>query len=221
MPDWIGVQPTVDSPYYPYTKVIAGNTMEGAEEIPYRLMKYLMDLPSRGYTPPTDNNYPRVRLKKLMYWDGAKPLEQPTPTPEQIMAIQFDPTRPADPPDIGRGYRIFPQELVRQSQDTAQSVLRIYLGTVNRIQQKNTYVFRQTVIYCIMCNYGIEANMQVIGNSRSYAIAQAILAATEGVNLGGVGSLNTYQITKFDDERVNTGYKIYQYIDWNGDDNTF
>ncbi len=70
-----------------------------------------------------------------------------------------------------------------------------------------------------MCNYGIEANMQVMGNSRSYAIVQAILAATEGVNVGGIGSLNTYQITKFDDERVNTGYKIYQYIDWGGDDN--
>lgn len=97
--------------------------------------------------------------------------------------------------------------------------MRIYLGPANRIQQKNTYVFRQTIIYCIMCNYGIEANMQVMGNSRSYAIVQAILEATEGVNFGGVGSLNTYQITKFDDERVNTGYKIYQYIDWNGDDN--
>ena len=48
MPDWIGAQPSTDSPYYPYTKVVAGNTMEGAEEIPYRLMKYLMDLPSRG-----------------------------------------------------------------------------------------------------------------------------------------------------------------------------
>ena len=141
------------------------------------------------------------------------------PTAQQIKSIQFDPVHPADPADKERGYRIFPQELVRQSQDSAQTVLRIYLGPANRIQQKNTYVFRQTIIYCIMCNYGIEANMQVMGNSRSYAIVQAILAATEGVNVGGIGSLNTYQITKFDDERVNTGYKIYQYIDWGGDDN--
>ena len=67
MPDWIGAQPSTDSPYYPYTKVVAGNTMEGAEEIPYRLMKYLMDLPSRGYSPPSHENFPKTKIQKPPY----------------------------------------------------------------------------------------------------------------------------------------------------------
>lgn len=216
--NWIGASPTPDSPFYPYTKVVAGNSLAGAESLPYRMLKYLMDLPSRGYTPPSDNLYPRARLKRLLYWDGASPLDQPLPTPEQMMSIQFDPTAPAAPPDAERGYRLYAQELVRQSQTTAQSVLRIYLGTTQRIAIKNSFVYRMTLIYNIMVNYDLESNMQTVANSRSFAIAQAILDATEGVNFGGIGPATTYQITKFDDERTNTGYKIYQYIDWNGDD---
>lgn len=216
--NWIGATPTTDSPYYPYTKVVAGNSLAGAESLPYRMMKYLMDLPSRGYTPPSDNLYPRARLKKLLYWDSERPLDQPLPTPEQISTIIFDPLAPGVPPDAERGYRVFPQELVRQSQTTAQSVLRIYLGTTQRIQMKNSFVYRMTLIHSVMVNYDLESNLQTLDNSRSFAIVQAILDATEGVNFGGIGPLTTYQITKFDDERTNTGYKIYQYIDWNGDD---
>lgn len=216
--DWIGIVPTTESPFYPYIKVTAGNSMKGIDVLPYRLMKYLMDMPSRGYTPPSDNKYPRARLKKLLYWDGALPLEQPLPTAEQMLSIEFDPTRPGSPPDTERGFRIFPQELVRQSQTSAQSIVRIYLGTTQRMQQKNTYVYRTSVIFCVMVNYDLESNMETQANSRSLAITQAIQEATEGVNFGGIGGLNTYQITKFDDERTNTGYKIYQYIDWNGDD---
>lgn len=218
MPDWIGREPTPDSPYYPYIKVTAGNTMAKVEELPYRMVKYLMDLPLRGYTPPSDNSYPRARLKKLMYWDGAKPLEQPLPTATQMKTIFYDPLHPGDPPDSERGYRFFAQELVSQSQFTSQSILRIYLGSAHRVQMKNTFVFRQTVITTIMCSAGIEANMQTLGNSRSAAIMQAVLEATEGVNFGGIGALNTSEITKFDDERHNTGYKIYQHVDWTGDD---
>lgn len=216
--NWIGMPPTPESPYYPYTKVVAANTLAGLETIPYKVMKYLMDLPSRGYTPPSDNIYPRARLKKLIYWDGANPLANPLPTTEQMLSIQFDPETPDRPSDKERGYRIFPQELVTQSQSTSQTVLRVYLGTTQRIRMANTFVYRTNLIYSVMVNYGLESNLQTVANSRSFAIAQAIVEATEGVNFGGIGPATTYQITKFDDERTNTGYKVYQYIDWNGDD---
>ena len=127
----LGVKPDIKSPYYPFCKVVSGNTMAGAEELPYILTKYLMDLPEPGYTPPEDNRYPRARLKKLMYWDGALPLEQPLPTTEQMKSIQFDPSHPGSEPDPERGYRIFSQELVRQAQAEAQTVLRIYLGNMD------------------------------------------------------------------------------------------
>ena len=68
-----------------------------------------------------------------------------------------------------------------------------------------------------MVHYDLESNMQTSEASRSYAIAQAIIEATEGVNFGGVGGIVTRQMTKFDDERTNTGYKIYQDLDWSGD----
>lgn len=210
----LGVKPDIHSPYYPFYKVVSGNTMAGAEELPYILTKYLMDLPEPGYTPPEDNRYPRARLKKLMYWDGALPLEQPLPTTEQMKSIQFDASHPGSEPDPERGYRIFSQELVRQAQTGAQTVLRIYLGNLDRVSTGHGFVFRQTVIYTIMCNYALEGNMKTTAASRAYQIAQAILEATEGVNFGGVGGMMTLRMTKFDDERVNTGYKIYQQVDW-------
>ena len=108
MPDiWTGREPEAASPYYPYHKVVAANTMAGAEQLPYLLTKYLMDLPLPGYTPPSGNEYPRARLKKLIYWDGPLPLEQPLPTTQQMKSIQFDPYHPGTEPDPKRGYRIF------------------------------------------------------------------------------------------------------------------
>lgn len=213
---WVGREPGIESPYYPYRKVIAANTMAGIEQIPYLLTRYLMDMPLPGYTPPSDNIFPRARLKRLLYWDCPLPLEQDLPTWEQMRSILFDPEHPGSEPDPTRGYRIFSQELVRQAQSVPQSVLRIYLGNMTRFQVKNEFVFRQTVIYTIMCNYALENNMGT-ASSRSAAIAQAVIEATEGVNFGGIGGMITSQMTKFDDERVNTGYKIYQYIDWTGD----
>lgn len=214
--NWVGREPEAESPYYPFYKVVDANTMAGAEELPYIITKYLMDLPSRGYSPPEDNRYPRARLKKLLYWDGPQPLEQPLPTTEQMKSIQFDPERPAQEPDPQRGYRILSQELVRQAQVEPQSLLRVYLGNMSRVWEKNEFVFRQTVIYNVMVNYGLEGNMGTTSASRAYAIVQAILEATEGVNFGGIGGMVTQQVTKIDDERNNTGYKIYQTVDWHG-----
>lgn len=218
MPDiWTGREPETDSPYYPYRKVIDGNTMAGAEQLPYMLTRYIMDLPLAGYTPPSGNAYPRARLKKLLYWDGALPLEQPLPTTEQMQSIRFDPYRPGTEPDPARGYRIFSQELVAQAQAVPQSIIRVYNGGLTRFQLRNEFVWRQQVIWTVMVHYDLESNMQTTAASRSYLIAQAIIEATEGVNIGGVGSITTRQMTKFDDERTNTGYKIYQDVDWHGE----
>lgn len=217
--DWTGREPTTESPYWPFRKVVNGNTMAGAEELPYIITKYLMDMPGNGYTPPSDNRFPRARLKKLLYWDGPQPLLQPLPTTAQMKSIRFDPEHPADEPDPERGYRVFSQELVRQAQTRPQSIIRVYLGTMSRVFEKNIFVFRQQIITTVMVNYALEGNMGTTNASRSYAIAQAILEATEGVNFGGIGGLVTQQMTKFDDERTNTGYKIYQTVDWTGDEN--
>lgn len=218
MPDgneWVGLEPTPQSPYYPFFKAMPSADMKGAEELPYKLTRYLMDLPLAGYTPPSSNEYPRARLKKLIFHDGRLPLEEPLPTAEQIKAIMFDPTAPDAPSDVARGYRVFSQELVGQSQNKAQSTLRISLAGTQRITMRNTFVYRQSILYTVAVHYGLEANMGTVGNSRAWAIVQAILEATEGVNFGGIGTLNTFQIARFDDDIAQLGYKIYQYIDFN------
>lgn len=63
--EWIGRKPETASPYYPYRKVTAAVSLNGAEEIPYIITHYLMDLLSNGYEPPDDNRYPRTRLKSF------------------------------------------------------------------------------------------------------------------------------------------------------------
>ena len=86
---WIDRAPTHDSPYWPFRKVGATDTSAGMEQIPYIIVKYLMDLPDgTGYEPPSDNKYPRARLKKLLYWDCPLPLDKPIPTTEQHLRIR-------------------------------------------------------------------------------------------------------------------------------------
>ena len=84
------------SPYYPYKKVITGaNTLKGAEQIPYKLLIYLLDLPdAEGYYPADDNDRPRVRLAKYLWYEDQFPLTQRLPTPEQKRSMLFDPSHP-------------------------------------------------------------------------------------------------------------------------------
>ena len=213
---WLGCEPTPESPYYPYRKVTDDETLAGAEKLPYVLTKYLMDLSLPGYTPPSDNRYPRARLKKLLYWDTPDALERPLPTDKQMLSVFFDSKDPGTPPDPARGYRIYPQELTYQAQTDSQSILRVYMGENMKLPSKGGFVLRQTVIYTVICGYAIESNLYGPVKSRGYALAQAIIEATAGINFGGVGGMEMKRLTKFDDERSNTGYKIYQQIDWAG-----
>lgn len=219
---WLSKLATPESPYYPFIKAVTAPTLAGAETLPYILTKYLCDTADSQYTPPSDNRYPRARLKKLLYWDGPKPLEQPLPTDEQIQSIRFNPLLPADPPDKTRGYRIFSQEFAQQAQYDAQTRLHIYLGSTNpatntQIVGHKGYIYRVQVIIKIMTNYALESNAEMISGSRSFDIAQAVVEAINGVNFAGISPLQVQSITKIDDERVNLGFKIYSLNDFAGE----
>ena len=215
---WTEKAPAHDSPYYPFWKVAESDTLAGMEQIPYVLVKYLMDLPDgTGYIPPSDNKYPRARLKKLLFWDGPLPLDQPLPTAEQTKALLFDPENPDRPPDSERGYRFFPQNMTQQSMAWSKSLVRVYLGDASGMTMNGTFFTRQDVIFDVIVNVSIESNTGMTASSRSYDIVQAIREATAGVNFGGVGPLTLRRITKIDDERTFLGYKIYAYIDWRAD----
>lgn len=218
MPDeWVGAEPTIDSPYYPYRKVVEADTLAGMEQLPYILCRYLMDLPDgKGYQPPSHNKYPRARLKKLLYWDTPLPLEKPMPSAAQIRQLFFDPENPDRPPDSDRGYRIFPQNTVQQSLANSKSLIRVYLSDASVLERNGMFITRQDVVFDIVVNVGIESNTGMTASSRAYDILQCIKEATSGVSFGGVGPLTMRRITKIDDERYNLGYKLYCYIDWAG-----
>lgn len=219
---WLEREPTTESPYYPYRKAVTAPTLGGSENLPYMLTKYLCDTADAEYTPPSDNIYPRARLKKLLYWDGPKPLDQPLPTDAQIRAIRFDPLNPATPPDKTRGYRIFSQEFAQQAQYDSQTRLHVYLGSTNpatntQIMGHKGFIYRVQVIIKVLTNYALESNTEMIANSRSYSIVQAIVEAINGVSFAGISPLQVQSITKIDDERVNMGFKIYSLVDFAGE----
>lgn len=206
------------SPTYPYRRVYNFFQFEDADQIPFKVLHYLMDLPSAGYTPPDDNDYPRTRLKKYLYWDDPRPLEKPLPTPEQIRQIYFDPGKPDNPPDKEKGFRIFPQSLVTQAQIQGKTILRCYAGPVYPYSANRMASFeaQMTVCFEILSNTSYEANTGTSALSRTFAMSCAIVDALNGVNIDGIGSFyfdrtqNTYcGITPIGDESTNVGYRLY------------
>ena len=214
---WTGMEATHNSPYYPFRKVIDADTLAGMEQIPFILCRYLMDMPDgTGYTPPSDNSFPRARLKKLLYWDGTRPLDKPLPTAEQMKKLLFDPENPDKPQDTERGYRIFPQNTVFQSLAESKSLVRVYLSDASNWERNGQFITRQDIIFDVVVDVGIESNTGMTASSRSYDIVQAIQESVAGVNFGGAGPMTMRSIRKINDERYFLGYKMYFYMDWNG-----
>lgn len=206
------------SPTYPYSRVFNYFQFGDADTIPYKVLTYLMDLPGAGYTPPDDNDYPRTRLKKYLYWDDSRPLENPLPTAAQMREIYFDPGTPDKPPNEEKGFRIFPQSLVTQAQTQGMTILRCYMGPTypyvgNRM---SAYEAQVTVCFELLSNTSYEANTGTTALSRTFAMACAIVDALNGVNITGVGTFyfdrqqNTYcGIMPINDESTNVGYRLY------------
>ena len=83
------------SPYYPYVKAQESYyDLSETVTLPRKIADYLIDAPTGAYIPPDDNKYPRCRLWKYLYYDGAKPLGEPLPTIQQKMSVVFNPNNP-------------------------------------------------------------------------------------------------------------------------------
>lgn len=181
-----------DSPYYPYHKVIAGNTLRGAELIPEKLITYLLDLPdANGYQPVDDNSRPRVRLAKYLWHDGARPLEQPLPTPAEKLSMLFDPEHPdintdEDKARHPKGYRIFAQRVIGQSSTEARSMIRLYPGRVVDESDFRTILGWQVEIWS---NVNLAANTRTLAMDRIFAVEQCIREALSGVDIAGIGTI--------------------------------
>lgn len=205
------------SPTHPYEKLQHYVTLAGAEHIPRQICQYLLDLPLPGYGPPTENEYPRVRLMKYLYHDGVDPLAEPAPTPAQKLALVFDPLRQTDPPDKIKLYRIFPQAYISQTEYVGKTLLRTYMGqTVAR----NAHHCELSVIFEVMTNVIYEGAAGT-ALSRTWAMECALMEALNGVNINGVGTLYFDQAQHhacgswaIDDRGTNVGRRVVMGLTW-------
>lgn len=216
-----------DSPTYPYDRVVEANTLSGAENIPYKILLYLMDLPdAAGYLPTDDNKRPRVRLLKYLYYDAPNPLAQPLPSPSEKMSLLFDPENPVVETDEEReahpkGYRMFFQKIVGQSQTDAMTILKCYIGKVFSRGAQNYFVDTIGIRFEIISNVNLETNTKTSAYQRTFDIEQCIREAMAGVNMAGIGTVSFSRASHSDngsgpmyDEATNVGRWLHCSIDW-------
>lgn len=220
-------QVSIDSPYYPYEHVQTGfSRMDGAAEIPTLICRYLMDLPLPGYTPPDNNDYPRVRLMKRLWYDEANPLSFPVPTPQEKLSMLFDGDNPVINTDLEqaahpKGYRIYPLEYWMQSQTIAKASIKCYIGREIPLDE---YTQEIGLIFDIYVNANLETGMGVGGMSKVYAMEKDIVAALHGVNITGVGTISYNRLTHadsgsrpyYDESGTNVGRRLSMSVRYSG-----
>jgi hypothetical protein len=200
------------------------NRMKGAEKIPLRIVRYLLDLPDQyGYTPADDNDRPRVRLAKYLWHDGVNPLGKALPTPEEKLSILYDGEDPDINDDDGqrdhpKGYRVFPQIYWGQAELEAHVVLKCYIGRV--IPYSDTLA-RIGLAFEILVNSNLENTTKTDAYSRAYAIETCITEALVGVDIAGVGPVRFSRPSHIDngssplhDNGTHVGRMLYLSIDW-------
>ena len=198
--------------YYPYERVQTYGSFPRLEEVPYMVRNYLMDMPSAGYTPPDDNRFYRCQLMKYLYYDDARPLDNPLPTPEQKLSLVYDPDRPDKAP-TKKGYRIFSQEIIHEAQEIGQTIMRVYMGPVYPI---GPFEAEAGIRISFLSNLSYDPGNRSTAISKTFAMACLAMRALNGVNLGsGIGTLyfnrkghgdnNIYPIN---DESTNIGYRL-------------
>ena len=203
----------VSSAYYPYIRVYDYTNTPGAEHLMNKIVNYLLDLPDAHYTPPDNNKFPRCRFNKLLYWDDADPLGKPLPTPEQKMALVFDPERPDKPKYPEKQYRIIPYAYPGQSVEyIGRTSVKIYIGNAKPMSD---FRVEQCVTFEVLCNAALEGNVHRNVVSRSFDIANDIKNALHGVNMAGVGAWyydrrqNTFcGLEPIYDKAMNVGYAL-------------
>lgn len=208
-----------DSPFYPFERVDTGfNTLKGADLIPGKLITYLMDLPdANGYMPIDDNERPRVRLAKYLWYDEPNPLSKPLPTPQEKLSMLFtgenaELTTQEDKEKHPKGYRIYGQPYWLATSTQAKTLLKIYMG---RVIPRSDFKSILGVKFQLDINYALDSLMKTEQFSKSYAIFQAVIESLHGVNITGVGTMYFNKTIHGD-----CGYSVYHqegistYADW-------
>lgn len=199
------------NPYYPYNKIEDYATLPNADGLLKKIVDYLLDLPSAGYTPPDNNDFPRCRINKLLYHDGTQSLNETLPTPQQKMALVFDPNHP-DVAPTDKGYRIFPMIYPIQAQAMGQTTIKIFMGWA---KATGTFRIDQSVAFEVLTNTAYEGNAGGNSLTRTYEICTNIIRAFNGVNIDGVGTFyfdrrqhSECGLEPIADKSQNVGYRL-------------
>lgn len=195
----------IKSKTFPYIKVYPqNNDFANITPLTYNILTYLMDMPMPhiGYEPIDDNEYPRTRLIKYIYYDDNKPLSHSLPTPTEKISIKYNPEKTSSVEVPEKGYRLFLQSQWRELQTKGQTTLSITLGQGSR-SNSNDKTIRQ-IIFTVLTNMQYENNIG--STTRSWQIVQAIVESLNGVNMpgliGGFEFVRDYEIT---DNNSNVG----------------
>lgn len=214
-----------ESDTYPYERVMSGyNRMDGAEEIPMKIVRYLLDLPdSDGYSPVDDNSRPRVRIAKYLWHEGENPLGKPLPTPQEKLSLLFDGENPELNTDEQKlkhpkGYRVFPQIYWGPTELTAQVILKCYMA---RTVPNTDFDARLGIYFQILVNSNLETTTRTDAYSRAYAIETDIISALHGVNITGVGTVMWSRRNHIDDgssplhdNGTHVGRQLHMSLQW-------
>lgn len=172
--------------WYPYVNVQPTYfDLSNTVDLPRKICDYLIDAPKNGYVPQDNNAFSRCRLWKYLYYDGARPLDNPLPTIAEKMSVVFNPEKPTDPP-TDKGYRLIPQVFVKQEQEIAQTRIMCFIGRT--VPSSDEFKISVAVRFLILTHYTYEANTKTEAYSRALAIEQAIIEAFHGVNMEGIGT---------------------------------
>ena len=195
-----------NNPYYPYEKPNTFTTLKGAELIPYKLLMYLLDLPDKyGYQPVDDNNRPRVRLAKYLWYDEPNPLAQPLPTPEQKMSMLYVSEKAAitteeDKKNHPKGYRLWPQIYTEPSETDAKVLMKCYMA---REIPRSDFKVILGVNFQVVVNYALGAMLKTPTYNREYAIHQCLVEALHGIDMTGIGTIHYSKPVHGDSGRPN------------------
>lgn len=197
-----------------YEEVYRFNDLPRAENLCNDIITYLLDLPRSNYTP--QDKGARANIARLLWYDTPDALDRDAhdlPTAAQKKSLIYNAKIPT-PTDkqAPKGYRIFLQPRIGETQTEQKTELRVFMGETYPVSD---FRAMQAIEFQILCGMSLDA---MIGNqSRSYLMVINLIRALNGKDIGG-GS-NTIRFNRdyyhfsgteyFNDGRFNVGYYIH------------
>ena len=196
-----------------YEQTYAFNDFPRAENLTNEIMTYLLDLPRNGYMPSDEG--PRADLARMLWYDSPDALDRsvcPLPTAEQKKTLIYNPKIVTPTTEQApKGYRLFMQPRIGETQTEQKAELRIFMGETYPVSD---YRAMQAIEFQILV--GMSMDTMIGGISRSYYMQLCILRALNGVDVGGGSNTihfnrNYYHFSGseyFNDGRFNVGYYL-------------